>query len=90
MAKVSFTHALKRFYPDLGPVTVEGKNMAEILDAINQRFPGLKDYLVDDQGRLRQHVNIFIGENLIKDKTDFLDPVGERDEVYIFQALSGG
>ena len=90
MPKVSFTRALKRFYPDLESQQVEASNIADILDLLNQNYPGLKDYLVDEQGHLRKHVNIFIGDKLIRDKVNLKDPVRAGDEVYIMQALSGG
>lgn len=90
MPTVNFTQALKRFYPGLKPMEVSGSTVAEIVEGINASFPGIKDYLVDEQGRLRQHVNIFVGEKLIRDKTGLTDTVELKDEVYIMQALSGG
>lgn len=90
MPKVSFTRALKRFYPDLESLEMEASTVAEVLEHLNHRYPGLKDYLVDEQGQLRQHVNIFIGDKLIRDKLKLLDKVEQGDEVYIMQALSGG
>lgn len=90
MPTVNFTYALKRFYPDLASMEIEAQNVADVLENLNQHYPGLKDYLVDEQGRLRQHVNIFIGDKLIKDKLKLTDPVAEGDEVFIMQALSGG
>lgn len=90
MARVKFTANLKRFYPDLNTLDVEGDSISEILDKINNKFPGIRDYILDEHGRLRQHVNIFIGENMIKDRNKLSDPVNTSDEVYIIQALSGG
>lgn len=90
MPKVNFTYALKRFYPDLESVEIVAENVSEVVQHLNQRYPGLRDYLVDEQGRLRQHVNIFVGDKLIKDKEKLSDRVSEEDEVFIMQALSGG
>jgi len=90
MPKVNFTYALKRFYPDLASMEVEAQNVAEVLDKLNKRHPGIKDYLVDEQGRLRQHVNIFIGDKLVRDKRKLTDLVTAKDQVFIMQALSGG
>jgi len=90
MPKINFTYALKRFYPDLERLDITAKNVSEVIQNLDQRYPGLKDYLVDEQGRLRQHVNIFIGDRLIRDKEHLSDPVTEKDEVFIMQALSGG
>ncbi|RMG31702.1 MAG: molybdenum cofactor biosynthesis protein MoaD [Bacteroidetes bacterium] len=90
MPRVSFTTALKRFYPGLESCEVRGKRIDEILNRLDEQHPGLKDYILDEQGELRQHVNIFIGSRLIRDKQRLLDPVGEEDEIFIMQALSGG
>ena len=90
MAKINFTYALKRFYPNLESIDIAANDVAEVLTNLNQRYPGLRDYLVDEQGRLRQHVNIFIGDKLIQDKEKLSDQVTDKDEVFIMQALSGG
>lgn len=90
MPTVSFTSALKRFYPSLEPLYVEADTVARLLERLEERYPGLKDYLVDERGHLRKHVNIYIGEQLIEDEAGLSDPLAEQDEVLIFQALSGG
>lgn len=91
MAKVRFTAALKRFYPKLQEEeNVPGTKISEVLAAIDEKYPGIIDYVVDEEGALRKHVNIFLREELIKDKLTLSDPVAEQDEVLIYQALSGG
>ncbi|MCO6479256.1 MAG: MoaD/ThiS family protein [Phaeodactylibacter sp.] len=90
MATVRFTTALQRFFPTLKEQEVAGGTVAEVLEEVEARYPGIKDYVVDEQGRLRQHVNIFLSGELIDDKETLQDKVGEKDEVYVFQALSGG
>ena len=90
MATVKFTANLKRFYPELAPGEFKGNNVAEVLEAVNQQYPGIKDYIVDEQGKLRQHVNIFIHNAMVKDKDSLTDLVKSGDEIYIMQALSGG
>ena len=90
MPKVKFTSALKRFFPSLQETVVEANSIQEVLTALEQKHPGLSTYLVDDTGRLRQHVNVFIKNELIRDRNKLSDPVQQNDEVLIFQALSGG
>ena len=90
MPVVKFTANLKRFYPTLGTLEMELDSIPQLLDRLNDQFPNIKDYIVDEQGRLRKHVNIFIGNELIKDRETLSDSIGEKDEVYIMQALSGG
>ncbi len=90
MPRIKFTRNLARFFPDLKEIDVEGETVAEVIAALDRRYPGLAAYLLDDQGALRQHVNIFLGEELIRDRTTLQDRVSPEDRVYIFQALSGG
>jgi sulfur-carrier protein len=90
MVKVKFTSALKRFFPSLSETMVEANNIREVIKALEKSHPGLSSYLIDDAGRLRQHVNVFVKDDLIKDRVKLSDPVKENDEVLIFQALSGG
>ena len=90
MAKVNFTYALKRFYPQLKEMDLAANNVNTLLGLINEEYPGIKSYLVDDQGRLRQHVNIFVNEKMILDRTGLSDSLEANSEVYIMQALSGG
>ena len=90
MPTVNFTAALKRFYPDLHPLSIEGQTVAEVLNQLNQTYPDITDYLVDEQGALRQHINIFIGEKMIVDRDNLSDSTLNNDEILIFQALSGG
>lgn len=90
MPKVKFTSALKPFFPSLTDLETDGKTIQEVLNAVEARFPGISSYLVDDTGRLRQHVNIFLQGDLIKDRDNLTDSVKDSDELLIFQALSGG
>lgn len=90
MPTVKFTNALKRFYPDLKEVQVSGITVARIIKNLDFIYPNISTYIVDEQGALRQHVNIFVQNEIIEDKKTLKDIVTENDEVYIIQALSGG
>jgi sulfur-carrier protein len=90
MPVIKFTYALKRFFPKLTDTRSTGKTLRAVLDEIEGNYPGVTRYVLDDQGRLRQHVNIFIDGTMIKDRTSLSDPFQENSEIYIMQALSGG
>jgi molybdopterin synthase sulfur carrier subunit len=90
MPTVKFTSNLKRFFPDLTEHRSEEVSIPGILDSIETRFPGFKDYIIDEHGSLRKHVNIFIGNDLIQDRVQLSDALDTSDELYIMQALSGG
>lgn len=90
MPTVKFTKALKRFFPDLKDTPSNGKTLAEILSEIDGCYPGVRSYLVDEQGKLRKHVNIFIDGKIISDRSQLTDAFTANSEIYIIQALSGG
>lgn len=90
MPTVQFTSNLKRFYPQLKKLDLRSDTIAELLILIDKNYPGIKSYMTDDQGALRHHVNIFINNNMIKDRTSLSDRIDENDSVFIMQALSGG
>lgn len=90
MPTVRFTYALKRFFPGLQQTPAGGATLHAVIDEMDARYPGLRGYVLDEQGQLRKHVNIFIDGTLIKDKTRLSDPFTGSSEIYIMQALSGG
>lgn len=90
MPTIRFTAALKRFFPDLVDQEVSGNTVKDILVQVNQRYPGIQSYLIEETGGLRRHINIFVRGELITDRSGLQDELGAQDEVVIFQALSGG
>ena len=89
MPTVSFTSALQRFLPAPTAV-VEGATVADTLAAVFALRPALRGYVLDDQGALRRHVAVYVNGNPVRDREKLADPVEPRDEIYVFQALSGG
>jgi sulfur-carrier protein len=90
MPHVAFTRLLQRFYPDLSDGEISGRTVREVIDELDRRHPGIATYIVDETGRLRRHVNIFVGEEPIGDRAHLTDPLRPDDRVFILQALSGG
>ena len=90
MAKIKFTSALKRFFPKLEEVEAQGATVSEVLKNVEKHFPGISDYVLNERGALRQHMNIFVKGELIQDRQQLSDQLEAHDEILIFQALSGG
>ena len=90
MAHIKFTPNLQRFFPDLCECNIDAATVADIVSAVDQRWRGLGDYIVDEQGALRKHVNIFVGDELLRDKLTLSDRISADTKVFIVQALSGG
>ena len=90
MITVHFTSLLNRFFPDLKPESVEANTVCELLVELDKLYPGLSGYLIEENGRLRKHVNIFVNGEMISDRESLQDVLKDNDEVNIIQALSGG
>ena len=90
MVRVLFPQHLMRHIPLPGECRVGGATVAQVIECLELRFPGLAGYLLDDAGALRQHVNIFLGERLIRDRQKLSDAVADGQELVIMPALSGG
>ncbi len=89
MPKVEFTGHLRR-YMKLSAVEVDGVTVHAALEAVFAQEPRLCGYVVDEQGVLRKHVNVFVNGQPVADRARLSDAIGADDEIYILQALSGG
>ena len=68
-------------------VEAKGDTLDELLRDVDRQCPGLRFRVVDEQGRLRRHMNVFVNEEKVRDLSM---PIVEGDEVVLMQALSGG
>ncbi|MDI1451294.1 MoaD/ThiS family protein [Polyangium sp. 6x1] len=92
MPSVHLTRHLYTFFPHLEgqSILVEASTAGEVVAALERLAPGIGFYICDERGRLRTHVNIFVGKQMIRDRKGLTDAVAADDEVHILQALSGG
>lgn len=93
MASVALTKHLHRFFPSLAPsapIEIQAASVAELIGALDARFPGLAGYLCDESGSLRPHVNVFVNGRPIRDRLGLTDALDAASAVHVMQALSGG
>ena len=92
MPTVEMTRHLYRFFPVLENRVIEVAPgpVSEVLRAVDELAPGFIDYVLDEHGTLRKHVNLSIDDRVVVDRKSLSDQVPEDGTVYIFQALSGG
>ena len=68
-------------------VEVEAADLVEVFAALDERFPGIRFRVIDEQGRVRPHMKVFVNDESVRDLST---PLAPTDEVTIMQALSGG
>ena len=89
MPRVTFTPNLRQ-HLEAPPREVAGGTVSEALDAVFAENPRLRGYVLDDQGRLRKHVVVFVNGEMIHDRLRLSDPLEPESDVFVMQALSGG
>ena len=81
---------LRKVTNDKDRVEVDAENLADMVQAMEEQYPGIKERLLDESGELRHFVNIYVnGEDV-----QFLDgletAISESDEISIVPAVAGG
>jgi molybdopterin synthase sulfur carrier subunit len=84
---VALPPALVRLFPGCpAELVLSAATIAEVIDALDTRWPGMRDRLCDSTPRVRRHLNIFVdGE-----RATLATPVTGTSEVFIMTAISGG
>jgi molybdopterin converting factor small subunit len=71
-------------------VSVGGSNISEALMDLTTQYPALKPHLFNDGGELRAFVNLFVGENNIKDLHGLNTPIKDGDKIVLIPSIAGG
>jgi molybdopterin converting factor small subunit len=78
---------LRSYTAQAKEVDASGSTVDEVLLDLDRQFPGFRFRMVDEQGRLRQHMKVFVDTDMIRDLTT---DVTAASEITLMQALSGG
>lgn len=81
----NFAGGRNRVELDSSPATV-----AEAFEALWALCPGVRDRILTEQGEVRQHINIFVGDESIRSTGGLTTPLPDGAEVTIVPAVSGG
>lgn len=68
-------------------VEASGATLAELVQDLDRRYPGLRFRVIDEQDQVRRHMRLFVNG---QEARDLARRLGPTDEVRILQALSGG
>ena len=71
-------------------VSAQGATVAEVLADLTRTFPGLKERLLDGEGRVHRYINLFVGDEDIRFFQDLATPVAPGDKLSIIPAIAGG
>ena len=88
--RVRIPTPLRRFTGGAEEVGVGGATIASAIEDLEGQFPGIKERLCDEQGRVRRFVNIYVNGDDIRFLSSLETPVKDGDEVSIVPAIAGG
>lgn len=84
---VTLPPALVRLFPGAPlRLSVPAACVADVMDALEERWPGMRDRLIDSTPRIRRHINVFVGGR----RAGLDTPLTEGGSVFIITAVSGG
>jgi sulfur-carrier protein len=87
IARIRIAALLHSYTNGMKIIEVEASTLGEAIAALDRRFPGIAFRIVDEQNQIRPHMNVFLGEQSVR---DIATPITGTAEIYIVGALSGG
>jgi molybdopterin converting factor small subunit len=86
MARVHLRGALKQRAGDRSEHDVDGATVGEVLRTLERAHPAIAGWVLDERGRLRRHINVFVNGEQCREDTS----VAPGDRVEVLPAISGG
>jgi molybdopterin synthase sulfur carrier subunit len=81
----AFSRGMRHVEIKTSPATLR-----EALDELWKVCPGMRDRLMNEEGQLREHINIFVGKENVRYTGEFGTPLAPESEISILPAVSGG
>lgn len=88
--KVRIPTPLQKLTGDKGEVEVQAKNIQDLLVNLEKNYPGIRNRICDESGKLRRFVNVYLNEEDIRFLKQESTPLKDGDEVSIVPAIAGG
>jgi sulfur-carrier protein len=90
MSTLKIPTPLRAYTNGQAEISVNGGTVTSAMNSLIQQYPALKPHLYNEAGTLRPFVNLFIGENNIKDLQGLETAVGENDRLILIPSIAGG
>ncbi len=81
---------LRRLTNGQDKVEVDSGSLNGVIDAMNEQFPGIRDRICDDQGELRNFVNVYINGEDVRFLQGLETATSTGDEISVVPAVAGG
>ncbi len=81
----AFAAGKSRIVLEQSPATLAGA-----LEALWKLYPAIRDRVATEQGQIREHINVFVGNEDIRYTGGLQTPIPDGAEITIIPAISGG
>ena len=81
---------LRNLTGDAAEVTTQGETLREVIEKLETEYPGLQARLLDEQGKVRRFVNLYVGDEDVRFEQGLETPTPEGSQVSIIPAVAGG
>jgi molybdopterin synthase sulfur carrier subunit len=81
---------LRTYTGGAAEVSTEGETLAEVIDALEGAHPGLRARVLDDSGKLRRFVNVYVNDDDVRFAEGLATKTGDGSSVSIIPAVAGG
>ena len=88
--KVRIPSPLQKLTKNQAEVQCDGADINELVANLERSYPGIKDRICDETGKVRRFVNIYVNDEDIRFLKREATPIKEGDEVSIVPAIAGG
>lgn len=81
---------LRTYTGGAAEVSAEGSNLAEVIDALERAHPGIRARVLDDSGKLRRFVNVYVNDDDVRFADGLATETKEGAAISIIPAVAGG
>lgn len=89
-ATVRVPTPLQKLTKNQAKVKVSSTNIRELIEDLEKRFPGIKERICDETGKIRRFINIYVNEEDVRFLQQEETPLKDGDEISIIPAIAGG
>jgi len=90
MATIIIPTPLRKFTNNTARISIQANNVKGVVNELTFNFPDLKKHLLDEQGNIRSFVNVFVGDEDIRNLQQEQTPIKEETVISIVPAIAGG
>ena len=87
---IEIPSALKQYVNNQDEVGVDGSSVEEALDSLCTQFTELKPNLFDEDGKVRNFINVYLNDDDIRYAEGMKSPIKDGDSIQIIPSISGG